>query len=267
MSDVRLPKLAGPVRWRPFVKGQSGTPAGRRYGSRNRATIAAAAFLAGEAEALTRRAAELALVGDPWTFSSRACPLGAMPPCLERILPPCRDRMVKFVLPPIESAADIAGALKAVTSALAGGAITPGEAATIAAVVDTFVRAIQRLRAPFAAGRGRTLQSFGRRNRDERRRAGPILQPIGEICCRFAADGGVRNNRFNWRLWSAGRPTEARRRCSGSTQCRPSLRFWEPSFACMIETGAATQADQRGRAVGVMFMLNHAAPFSPPIGS
>jgi len=46
-------------------------------------------------------------------------------------------------LPPIESAADIAGAMKAVTSALAGGMITPAEAATIAAVVDTFVRAIE----------------------------------------------------------------------------------------------------------------------------
>ena len=58
--------------------------------------------------------------------------------CLERILPPCRERTVKFVLPPIESAADIAAAMKAVTSALAGGAITPGEAGTIAAVVDAF---------------------------------------------------------------------------------------------------------------------------------
>jgi hypothetical protein len=62
--------------------------------------------------------------------------------CLERILPPCRERTVKFALPPIESAADIAAAMKAVTSALAGGAITPGEAESIAAVVDTFVRAI-----------------------------------------------------------------------------------------------------------------------------
>ena len=33
--------------------------------------------------------------------------------------------------------------MKAVTSALAGGVITPAEAATIAAVVDTFVRAIE----------------------------------------------------------------------------------------------------------------------------
>ena len=51
--------------------------------------------------------------------------------------------MVKFALPPIESAADIAAAMKAVTSALAAGLISPGEAATIAAVVDTFVRAIE----------------------------------------------------------------------------------------------------------------------------
>jgi hypothetical protein len=79
------------------------------------------------------QAVELALVGDPT----------AMRLCIERILPPCRERAVKFVLPPIESAADIAPAMKAVTSALAGGVITPGEAATIAAVVDTFVRAIE----------------------------------------------------------------------------------------------------------------------------
>jgi hypothetical protein len=37
---------------------------------------------------------------------------------------------------------DIAAAMKAVTSALASGAITPGEAERIAAAVETFVRAI-----------------------------------------------------------------------------------------------------------------------------
>ena len=63
--------------------------------------------------------------------------------CIERILPLCRERAVKLALPPIESAADIAPAMKAVTSALAAGVITPGEAGTIAAVVDTFVRAIE----------------------------------------------------------------------------------------------------------------------------
>jgi hypothetical protein len=90
-------------------------------------------LLEGEAESLTRNAVELAMIGEPT----------AMRLCLERILPACRDRTVKFPLPPIESASDIAAAMKAVTSALADGAITPGEAATIAAVVDTFVRAIE----------------------------------------------------------------------------------------------------------------------------
>src|SRR2546421_4046392 len=51
--------------------------------------------------------------------------------------------MVGFRRPPIEGAADIAPPTKAVTSALAAGIITPGEAGTIAAVVDTFVRAIE----------------------------------------------------------------------------------------------------------------------------
>jgi hypothetical protein len=132
MADGMSPELPGRGRGRPYEKGRSGNPAGRQTGSRNKATLAAAAFLAGESEALTRRAVELALAGDPT----------AMRLCLERILPPCRERAVKFALPPIESAADIAAAMKAVTSALAAGTITPGEAQRIAAVVDTFVRAI-----------------------------------------------------------------------------------------------------------------------------
>ena len=133
MTDGIAPKASGRVRGRPFEKGRSGNPLGRRVGCRNKTTIAAAALLAGEAEALTRMAVELALIGDPT----------ALRLCLERILPPCRERTEKFALPPIETAADIAPAMKAVTSALAAGLISPGEAATIAAVVDTFVRAIE----------------------------------------------------------------------------------------------------------------------------
>ncbi len=119
MSDVLPPKPPGRPRGRPFEKGRSGNPDGRRAGSRNKATSAAAALLAGEAEALTRKAVELALSGDPT----------AMRLCLERVLAPCRERTVEFELPPIESAADIAPAMKGVTAALASGAITPGEAA------------------------------------------------------------------------------------------------------------------------------------------
>jgi hypothetical protein len=133
MADEVLLKPRGRPRGRPFEKGRSGNPAGRRAGSLNKATLAAAALLAGESEALTRKAVERALAGDPT----------AMRLCLERILPLCRERTVNFALPQIESAADVAAAMNAVTAALAGGAITPGEAATIAAVVEAFVRAIK----------------------------------------------------------------------------------------------------------------------------
>ena len=130
MTEVFSPP--GPVRGRPFVKGRSGNPRGRPVGARNKKTLAAAVLLEGESEALTRKAVELALAGDPT----------ALRLCIERIVPPCRERPVKFTLPPIENAADIAAAMNAVTAALARGIITPGEAERIANVVDTFARAI-----------------------------------------------------------------------------------------------------------------------------
>ncbi len=133
MDDVELPKRRRVARGRPFARGELGNPDGRPAGARNRKTLAAAILLDGEAEALTRKAVELALAGDPT----------AMRLCLERILPPCRERAVRFALPPIESAADIAPAMKAVTAALADSVITPGEAEAVARIVDTFVRALE----------------------------------------------------------------------------------------------------------------------------
>ena len=121
-----------PVRGRPFKKGRSGNPRGRPAGSRNKRTLAAAVLLDGESEALTRKAVELALAGDPT----------ALRLCIERILPPCRERAVRFELPPIENAADVSVAMNAVTSALSRGIITPGEGERIANVVETFARAI-----------------------------------------------------------------------------------------------------------------------------
>jgi hypothetical protein len=143
MSENISAKPPARVRGRPFERARSGNPGGRRRGSRNKATLAAAALLAGESEALTRKAVEMALAGDPT----------AMRLCMERVLPPCRERTVKFSLPAIEgtltaescglSPRDVSLAMNAVTSALAQSEITPGEAETIAGVVDTFVRAIE----------------------------------------------------------------------------------------------------------------------------
>jgi hypothetical protein len=116
------------ARGRPFQKGRSGNPAGRPAGAQNRKTLAAALLLDGEAEALTRKAVELALDGDAM----------ALKLCLERILPLCRERAVQFALPAIDSAADIAAAMKAVAAAVAEGAITPGEGETVARILAGF---------------------------------------------------------------------------------------------------------------------------------
>jgi hypothetical protein len=141
MADELLNPPRG-VRGRPFEKGRSGNPAGRRRGSRNRATLAAAVLLEGESEALTRKVVKSALAGEPV----------ALRLCIERILPVCRERAVSLALPSIESASDISAAANAVTSALARGALTPGEAERIAIVVETFARAIDTTkRREFAA--------------------------------------------------------------------------------------------------------------------
>jgi len=63
-DDISL-KLPARLRGRPLERGRSCNPGGRRKGSRNRATPAAAARLAGESGVLTRKAVEMALAGRP----------------------------------------------------------------------------------------------------------------------------------------------------------------------------------------------------------
>jgi len=58
------------------------------------------------------------------------------------ILAPRRERAVRFQMPPIETAADIAPAMGAITAAVAAGDLTPGEAGALAQIIDTFIRAI-----------------------------------------------------------------------------------------------------------------------------
>ena len=86
---------------RPFPAGQSGNPMGKPLGTRNRATRAAETLLDGEAEALTRKAVEMALAGD--TTALRLC--------LDRILPPRKGRPVTLDLPVVTDAAKVQTAL------------------------------------------------------------------------------------------------------------------------------------------------------------
>ena len=69
-----------------FKPGQSGNPDGRPKGARNATTLALEALLDGQANALTQKAIDLALTGD----------MAALRLCLDRILPPRKDRPVMF---------------------------------------------------------------------------------------------------------------------------------------------------------------------------
>jgi hypothetical protein len=117
---------------RPFEKGRSGNPVGRPRGSRNRATSAMQQALEAEAQALARKAVELALEGN--TTALRLC--------LDRLLPPRRDRSVPLELPPVENASGLAGAMAAIIAATGDGAISPADGGRAARIVDIFLKAI-----------------------------------------------------------------------------------------------------------------------------
>ncbi len=116
-------------RGRPFELGNPGRP----KGARNKATVAAEALLDGEAEAISRKAVELAKAGD--TTALRLC--------MDRIIPPRRDRAVFFRLPTLKSAADAVQALGAIVHAVSNGELTPSEAGELSKVVDGFARTLE----------------------------------------------------------------------------------------------------------------------------
>lgn len=113
------------------------------------ANAALESLLDGEAEALTRKAVEMALAGD----------MTALRVCMERIYPARKDTPVSFDLPVLETATDGPKAMAAIMTAVASGDLTPGEANELARLVDTFLRAVeaqdldQRLRRLEAATR------------------------------------------------------------------------------------------------------------------
>src|SRR5450631_4085582 len=132
-SSKSAANAAGKQRGQPFQKGQSGNPAGKLKGTRHRATMAAETLLDGESEALTRKAVDLALAGD----------VTALRLCLDRILPPRRDRSISFALPAIKTSGDIVQASAAVANAVAEGALTPMEAASLSQLLSGDAKAIE----------------------------------------------------------------------------------------------------------------------------
>jgi hypothetical protein len=116
-----------------FVAGRSGNPAGKRKGTRNRATILAEALSADEGGAIARVVIDKALAGDG--VATRFL-LGLMVPKL-------RSRTIELDLPDCKSPDDIVAAFDVTVAAMASGEITPDEALTVSRVLDRRRRAIE----------------------------------------------------------------------------------------------------------------------------
>jgi F0F1-type ATP synthase gamma subunit len=115
-----------------FQKGQSGNPAGRPRGSRNKTTMILQSLLEGEAEEIARKAIEMAKAGD----------MAAIRVCMDRLASIRRKDPIAFELPPVDKASDSVAAMAAVVAAVAAGDLTTDEAAEMAKIINAYVCAL-----------------------------------------------------------------------------------------------------------------------------
>jgi len=116
-----------------FRKGQSGNPSGKPKGCRNATTILFDDLLKDNAKDLIEKAIEMAKGGDG----------PALRLCIDRLAPARKDRPVWFDLPEMNEARDAVNASAAIVAAVAGGDLTPSEAAELSKVVDSYARTLQ----------------------------------------------------------------------------------------------------------------------------
>ena len=113
-----------------FKPGQSGNPAGRAVGSRNKKTLAAEAALFDHAQELVADLVKRAKNGEP----------AAMRLAMDRILPTGRGRPLPIELPPVRSTEDAQVAAGVIMDALKEGALSAREAVDLINVVGALTR-------------------------------------------------------------------------------------------------------------------------------
>jgi hypothetical protein len=116
----------------PFQPGQSGNPAGRPRGSRNKRTIIVEKLLDDSAGDLTTAAINRATEGDP----------AALRACMDRIAPRLRRRPLDFTLPDLVTLADTPVAFSEITQGLAACDLDVEEASALMRAVREFTFAL-----------------------------------------------------------------------------------------------------------------------------
>jgi hypothetical protein len=117
-----------------FRPGASGNPAGKRPGTRNRATLLAELLREGEAEAIGRQIIDKAVAGDAVAVRF----------CAERINPKPRGRAIRLDIPQGESPTGaVVATFNAALRALNAGEITPAEAVEVSRFLDGRLRVLR----------------------------------------------------------------------------------------------------------------------------
>jgi hypothetical protein len=115
-----------------FQPGQSGNPAGRPPGSRNKRARVVHQALEERAREIIDKTIDTAVEGNT----------SALAMCLDRLAAKPKSDPVDFRLPALETTADAIGAMRAIAAAVSDGDITTGEAKELAGVVSDYVNAL-----------------------------------------------------------------------------------------------------------------------------
>jgi hypothetical protein len=119
----------------PFQPGQSGNPAGRPPGARNKVNRSMEPVFQANGEAIIERLVEHAKAANPV----------ALRLCVDRLVPLGKHRQVGFQLPPMEKGDDVRAAIATIHAALGDGDISSGEAADLLRVADISARMLREL--------------------------------------------------------------------------------------------------------------------------